>query len=954
MAVSATVAAVSTASVALTTGAFIFGSALTHFLVSTAMGAALNALAPKPKISGTSGYRISGESGAALDHQIIYGKTRVGGIRLYDISTDINTEDNTPNQYLHRVLAFAGHEIEGYEEIYLNDKKLTLETTSDPYKVVVSPRPYGDEETKPIRIRQHLGTLTQQADSKLVAATSGKRGAWSVTDTLTNIAYIYVRLKFLPNLWPNGVPSFSAVIKGRKVYDPRTGLTQWSDNPALCVRDYLTASFGLSVAASRIDEASFITAADICDELVSGKKRYTCNGAFTTASTPADILSDLLSSMGGLLSYSQGKWRIKAAKYVTPTLSFDESDLRSGISLSTRHSRRSNFNGVKGTFKGPSTDYQPADYPAITPPEFLQADNNLPNILDLPLPFTDTAIMARRVANIALRRNREQLSFSASFGLNALKCQVGDFIYINNTRFGWVNKPFEVTNWSFGLTEGYDIQVQMTLREISPAVFNAADEAVFEVNNTDLPDPFEVPQIGLTLSQTLNTFNQSVVQTLVAEVTAQLTQNIDSVEVQYKSASETTWKIVGKGEVGLFEIFNLNDGVYDVRARAVNLLGVFGDWVTITNFGFSPFLQPPSQVQDFSVNVVGNTAHMSWTPVPDPDLSHYTVRFSPKTSGANYASAITVVEKIARPANSVTIPAKTGTYFIKAVDKLGIEGEASQTVVFTDLSNLESLNVVETTQQDPTFSGTTNDMVVTDVGGTPALVLDTTGTFDETSGDFDDATGLFDAGFSTIISSGTYDFSGYIDLGEKYVSRVSYEVDVDRLDYVNTFDLAEGLFDFREGLFDGEPNSFGDISAKVQVAFTDDDPAGTPTWSTWQDFFVSDLAARAFKFRLVATGPSGSVTPAITKLSATVDMPDRVVSGNDISFTGTQVVTFEEPFKVTPAIGVAITGMTSGQYYTITSKSRTGFTLTVYNSGGTIASNTTTLDFVAKGYGKVI
>lgn len=949
MAVSAVAAAVSTTSVALTTGAFILGSALTHFLISTAMGAALNALSPKPKVSGTGGYRISGESGAALDHQIIYGKTRVGGVRIYDNTSDTASTDDEPNKYLHRILAFAGHEIDSYETIYLNDKALTI--SGD---FVTAPQPYGDSTRKPVFIRQYLGTLNQVADNLLIANTAGKSGAWSTTDTLTNIAYLYVRLKFLPNLWPNGVPSFSAVVKGRKVYDPRTGLTQWSDNPALCVRDYLTASFGLNLPASRIDETSFITAADICDEVVGSQKRYTCNGAFTTASTPADILSDLLSSMGGLLSYSQGKWRVKAAKYVTPTLSFNEDDLRSGISLSTRHSRRSNFNGVKGVFKGPSTDYQPADYPAITPTEFLEADNNLPNLLDLPLPFTDNATMARRIANIALRRNREQLSFSASFGLNALKCQVGDFVYINNTRFGWVNKPFEVTNWTFGLTEGLDIQVQMTLREISADVFNEAEASVFENNNTTLPDPFEVPEIGLTLSQTLTNFNQSVVQTLVAEVTAQLTQNIDSVEVQYKTSSETVWKVVGKGEVGLFEINNLNDGTYDVRARAINLLGVFGDWVTISDFGFSPFAQPPSQVQDFSVNVVGSTAHLTWTPVPDLDLSHYTVRFSPKTVDANYASAVTVVEKIARPANSVTIPAKTGTYFIKAVDKLGIEGESSQTVVFTDLSNLQSLNVVETSQQDPTFSGTTNNMVVTDVGGVPALVLDTSALFDATAGNFDDAGGLFDAGISTIVSSGTYDFSGYIDLGEKYVSRVSYEVEVDRLDYVNTFDLAEGLFDLREGLFDGEPNSFGDISAKVQVAFTDDDPAGTPAWSDWQDFFVSDLAARAFKFRLLATGPSGSVTPAITKLSATVDMPDRVVSGNDISFTGTQVVTFAEPFKVTPAVGVAITGMTSGQYYTITSKSRTGFTLTVYNSGGTIASNTTTLDYVAKGYGKVI
>jgi hypothetical protein len=97
-------------------GAGAAGTFFTHFLISTAMGVALNALTPKPSLGATSrGYSIAGESGAALDHQIIYGEVRVGGVRVYDASTGTN------NEFLHRIMAFAGHEVDSYQEIYLND-----------------------------------------------------------------------------------------------------------------------------------------------------------------------------------------------------------------------------------------------------------------------------------------------------------------------------------------------------------------------------------------------------------------------------------------------------------------------------------------------------------------------------------------------------------------------------------------------------------------------------------------------------------------------------------------------------------------------------------------------------------------------------------------------------------------------------------------------------------------
>ena len=131
MAVSAVMGALSTATTALSGGTFLSIASLGltggfgHFLISTAMGAALNALTPKPSTGSSRGYSIAGESGAALDHQIIYGEVRVGGVRIYDAST------GNKNEFLHRILAFAGHEVDSYQQIYLNDEVVTIDGTGN-------------------------------------------------------------------------------------------------------------------------------------------------------------------------------------------------------------------------------------------------------------------------------------------------------------------------------------------------------------------------------------------------------------------------------------------------------------------------------------------------------------------------------------------------------------------------------------------------------------------------------------------------------------------------------------------------------------------------------------------------------------------------------------------------------------------------------------------------------
>lgn len=839
MPTSVIIAAVSTA-VGVVTGTVAITSAFTYFLVTTAMGAALNALAPKPNLAGLTssasrGYSINGESGAALDHQIIYGEARVGGVRVYDEATDGN------NDFLHRILAFAGHEIDSYQQIYLNDEVVTLDGSGN----VTSPARYNGF----VRIKHYLGTTTQTADADLIAETAASTGGqWTSAHRLQGIAYLYVRFKYSADVFPNGIPSVSAVIRGKKVFDPRTSTTVWSNNPALCLRDYIISDYGLAQATSKVDDTGTIIAANICDETVDGEKRYTCNGAFLTSFQPSQNLSDILTSMGGLLWYSQGKWRMKAAKYVTPTVTLDENDLRSGISLSTRHSRRNNFNTVKGKFKGPESDWQEADYPAVSDPVFVAADNNIINTLDFTLPFTTSSKTAQRLANIALRRNREQLTFSASFGLRAFQIEVGDFVYINNTRFGWSNKPFEVTNWTFGLTEGLDLQVQMTLREISSAVFTAEPAQVFENNNTNLPSPFYVEPVGFSLGGEVRIVNENLVDVILATVTATRPANVERVEVQFKKTSDSAWTVVGVGDLGTYEVLVVDSNeTYDFRVRSYSYLGIKSNWQTYNAFQPVGLAAPPADVTNFRANLNGPSINLEWSAVPDLDLSYYLIRHALEETGATFANATTAVEKVSRPATVVTVPTRSGTYLIRAYDKLG-NASVNSTSVVVPAAALETFTNNLSQTESPTFSGAKTGCSVT----SSQLRITTT---------------------TSPPSTATYEFSNYIDTGA--VRRVRSRIDIN----VTRFDANAGLFDSLAGLFDNLAGNFDDLTGGSQFADTDvltyisvtqQDPAGTPTWSSWQLFKAGDFYGRAFKYKIELKSQTSGVTPSISDLVARV------------------------------------------------------------------------------------
>jgi hypothetical protein len=898
------------------------------------------ALAPKPRVQslGNQNYQQQTSNRSLMIKQpitvrdTVYGESKKSGSILF-----MDTTDNTKR--MHLVVQIASHEIQSFDKIYFNEEELTLSNYGTDARGIArfkptSPSKYNKASdiliTEPkVRIKQHLGTDDQLADADLQAEV----GKWTSAHRLRGIAYLYIRLEYDADMFPNGIPNVSAEIKGKKVLDFRSGSTTHSDNPALCIYDYLTDTrLGLGISTSSVDTTSFTTMANLCDENVTlsaggTEKRYTCNGVVFSDLAPMQVLDNMLTSCTGVLSYSNGKFILKGGQYVSPTITLTDDDFISQVALESKRSRKDLFNTVKGIFTSEETSWQPSDYPMVTSSTFSDADGEV-IFADIDLPFTVSSATAQRIAKIALFKNRQQMVLSAQVKLTGFKLEVGDTVNVTNTRLGFSNKVFEVAEWSFSNDD--KLAISLLLNETASSVYDwNAEESAFSLDNTTLPTVQDVQAPSLVVTDELRIYAETPITVLkVVCSSSQGTTNEFEVEAQNTNDAGSDFITLGRSKGNIFELVNAEDGaIYNVRARSINAFNVHSSFTT-TSHEVIGKTAPPSDVTNFSSNVVGDIVHLNWTPISDLDLSHYIIRHSPLTTSQKFEEGLIVAKKIGKPANTITLPAQTGTYMIKAIDVLGLESETSAKTVIIKNAISRDFNAVATSTQSPNFTGGTmgTDLEVVTRDSTNFLQLIEGTLFDDASGNFDDMTGNFDSGgTATFNSEGIYDFPIF-NLGGVFNSRVTFTCKYNRFDSASLFDSILGLFDSQTGNFDGGYTEHNDVNVELLIATSTDGS----TYNDFRTYVLGDYTASHIKLRVKLTCDVDTATPAIYELSASVDMPDRTTAEDNVT-SGTassgKVVTFSPAFKELQGLGISAQSLATGDFYELTSKSATGFTI---------------------------
>ena len=652
--------------------------------------------------------------------QIIYGQTRVSGVIVYLSTT------GTKNEYLHIVVALAGHQVEEIGDIYFNDELALTGAGSS-----ATGRFTGKAE-----IYKKLGSDTQTVETNLEAATAGlTNGKWTSQHRLRGIAYIYVRLTWDQQVFAGGIPNISALVKGKQVYDPRTATTAYSANAALCLRDYLTNSiYGLGLSASEVDDTAFSVAANISDENVqilpaspvTYEKRYEANGTIYTSASPDENIGKLLSAMGGLIAYSGGRIVPYSAGYRIPTVTLTDSDFAGQINVQTKTSARDRVNAVKGVFVSEKSEWQPTDFPPATSATLLSQDNGIRYWRDVVLPLTTSSSCAQRLARIELLRGRQEIMFTARFRLDAMQVRAGDTVMVTLEKFGWSNKVFEVIDWNF-VSEGQPPQlgIEMTMRETASTVYdwNVSDEVVVSTApTTTLPNPFT-----LGAPTNLALVADGTTQLIQADGTAlprikvswsapaeEFIQSGGQVVIEYKQGNATTyltWAKVGGNQTLDYISSDVRIGTtYDVRLFGQSYFGTSTSYIS-ANVAVQKDTTAPNAPTSLTANVgTGRAVSLDWLDNTEADLSEYGVYRN--TTGTTPVNANT--DKIAevRASRFVDTEIATGTtyyYWVNAYDMLeNVSGFSNRAQAIATGVTAGSVDLTPpVTPSAPTFSSET-------------------------------------------------------------------------------------------------------------------------------------------------------------------------------------------------------------------------------------------------------
>jgi hypothetical protein len=650
--------------------------------VNAVVSFTLKSLATKESSgSGSRGLLVNATDPTA-PREYVYGRVRKGGVITYYEST------GSSNQFLHMILVVAGHEIDGYESIMIDDKVVTIDGSN----FVTS---HGWDSK--IRIKKYTGTATQTTDPDLLAesaqVTSAFRGR--------GIAYLYIRLEYDPDVFVNGIPLFTAIIRGKKVLDTRTSTTAYSSNWALCVRDYLVASYGFADVAGNIDTVSFNNAANISDENVSlgaggTIKRYEIDGVISADESVGDVLRKMMTAACGTLFWGTGKWRVKPGYYSSPVKSFTTDNLRSAIKLQTKQSARDNFNIVRGKFNDEDNRFIEADYPEIKAAGFITEDNGKEKAVDLPLPFTTKSARAQRLAKMSLFRSREQMAWSAAFDMTMFGVEVGDTIQMTVARYGWTNKVFEVTAWQLAIDpDTGELTIPVSLRETSSAAFSwSAEESTLINNDTNLPDPSAGLTVsGLTQSSAsiLGTDGRVICSTDI-DWTNVTSAYLDYYMIQWKKAAETRWDSTTTTN-SQFKLNNLVEGTsYNVRVQAVTTAGNKGPWSSTLTFTPNADTTAPAAPTGFVGFGIEGGIQLFWvnSTVDDFKVTQIYSNTTNTTTGATKvgqtAGETFVLNGLARGLNNY--------YFLRSKDQSGNIGAWTAGVRVRARGKTDNLNLV--------------------------------------------------------------------------------------------------------------------------------------------------------------------------------------------------------------------------------------------------------------------
>jgi hypothetical protein len=585
---------------------------------------------------------------------VIYGTRRVGGTRVF-----ISTQDETggdPNEYLYIAHVLCEGEINAVSQIKFDD-------------ILITDARFSGLVTHNV----HLGTDDQTYDSLLTEANAG----WTSAHRLRGVAYIAFRIKWDQDVFSN-IPDITCVVQGRKVFDPRNSTTAYSNNPALCIRDYLTnARYGKGLTSAQIDDTAFSQAATDCDEVVTfyttgtTGKLFECNAVVQTDATLFSNIEMMLNGCRGFLPYNQGVYSLRIDKAASSVFAFTQNNIVGGIGIKGE-SKQDKYNRVIIKFPNYELDYEPDDaiWPDADSTEettYLAEDGGTLLVGNFDNDTITNYYSARDLARIILLRSRNAIRVQFKTTSEALQLSVGDVVTVTHDTPAWSAKPFQVEE----LTMNYDGGCSVSMVEYQSGIY-PYDTAIEERDYpaTNLPDPFTVlpPTSLVATGSVVTNADGSVTSGIDVSWTASTDSFVTGYEITWTAsggATETTTVVSPE-----YYIFNLNSGqTYTISVRSINTIGARSTALTTT--GISPAVDTTAPGVPTSPSVSGafQQIDLAWTNPTDSDFSYVEIkRANTATEGDAVVIGTTSGTSFIDGPYTVVL---TRYYWLRSVDRTG-------------------------------------------------------------------------------------------------------------------------------------------------------------------------------------------------------------------------------------------------------------------------------------------
>lgn len=541
-----------------------------------------------------------------------------------------------------------------------------------------------------VRVLLALGSPTQSA---FAAWQSEIPDIWTPAHRLRGRAAVGLRIEYDQDVFGSMRDiNIKAKVRGKRLYDPRTGTTAWTRNPVLIAADYKRVNMGALTA--HIRDSELAAEASICDEYIPTgatppaevmQSRYTCDLAISTAIAPRDALAMILETMAGTCVWVQGRWMIRAGAWRAPSLTLTAADLAQGpVTISPTVPRRQLCNSVVATYCEPGQGWAMVPAPEVRNAMYLAQDGGYELPMQISLEGVQDAVRAQRLARVELERTRAGGVMSARWSSAAYDAVPGGTVAISIPRyFGSLVKVFEVTERRLDLAT---LEIDLALRETAAGVWEWHGGMATQVDltpNTSLPNPLAVVA-PLVLSPAVSgntTMLRLADGTIIARVLLAWAQHANAfvlrggrIEVAWRRVTDAEWIPAPAlpGDATETLVGPVDDlAAILLRARAVNAAGRASEWSTVAHIAQGKSAAPTAPTALAVSETPAAARRFVVSHQPDVDHAGYELRYSAALA-AGWAQMSLLDAWTGGPVRELSLPADgTWRFGVIAIDSSG-------------------------------------------------------------------------------------------------------------------------------------------------------------------------------------------------------------------------------------------------------------------------------------------